>query len=282
MDGNGPGVGEGDGAGNAADQPLLDLLDALVNGRGRTGAAEALGVNYRTLVMCQQSRRVSRRMRQVLQEFRDSQDGDDDGPGIVAGDVAGQDTEETLELRAAALEQENRELRETVEAQAEELEALRRQVSESGQRGQPPGGADAVDGDQGHSEEWRPPRRRPGMPDAGVVTLEEQPDEEHAFGPAAPLVTEWREVRTRVRDGATWGSRVDRAVAVVRRWELEAEMLKDFQLTLPPETEPLDDSRRKDHVRWRKEALEEARRELNRAKRGRLLRRVLTLGLWWR
>ena len=59
-------------------------------------------------------------------------------------------------------------------------------------------------------------------------------------------------------------------------------MLKDFQLTLPPETEPLDDSRRIDHVRWRKEALEEARRELNRAKRGRLLRRVLTLGLWWR
>ena len=36
MDGNGPGVGEGDGTGDAADQPLLDLLDALVNDRGRT------------------------------------------------------------------------------------------------------------------------------------------------------------------------------------------------------------------------------------------------------
>ena len=53
-------------------------------------------------------------------------------------------------------------------------------------------------------------------------------------------------------------------------------MLRDFQLTLPPETDPLDESRRKDHVRWR----QEARRELGRAKRTRLLRWVMTLGLW--
>ena len=95
MDGNGPGVGEGD----AADQPLLDLLDALVNDRGRTAAAEALGVNYRTLVRCQQSRRISRRMRQVLQEFRDSQDAGDDGPCIVAGDGTGEHSGETPHAR---------------------------------------------------------------------------------------------------------------------------------------------------------------------------------------
>ena len=86
------------------------------------------------------------------------------------------------------------------------------------------------------------------MPDAGVVTLEEQPDEEDAFGPAAPLVAEWREVGARTGVGAP-GSRVDRAVAAVRRWELEVEMLRDWQLTLPPDTEPLDQSRRKDHIR---------------------------------
>ena len=84
----------------------------------------------------------------------------------------------------------------------------------------------------------------PGLPDAGVVTLEGQPDEEHAFGPAAPLVAEWREIRAGMGDGST-GSRVDRAVAAVRRWELEAEMLRAFHLTLPPETDPLDGSRRK-------------------------------------
>ena len=121
----------------------MDLLDALVNDRGRTAAAQALGVNYRTVVRCQQSRRVSRRMRQVLQEFRDSQGVSDNGPGIGAEDGA----EEAREHRAAALERENRELQETVEAQAQELEALRRRVSELGELARQPGWADAVDGD---------------------------------------------------------------------------------------------------------------------------------------
>ena len=108
------------------------------------------------------------------------------------------------------------------------------------------------------------------MPDAGVVTLEEQSDEEHAFGPAAPLVAEWRRTRARMGAGSV-GSRINRAVAAARRWELEAEMLRDWQLTLPPETQPLDDSRRHDQLRWRDDALAEARRELSRAKRARLL-----------
>ena len=98
------------------DAPLLDLLDTLVSDRGRVAAAEALGVNYRTVARCQQSRRVSRRMRQVLQEFRDSQGVGDDGPGVVAGDGAEEDAEETLQEQLTALEEENRELQETVEA----------------------------------------------------------------------------------------------------------------------------------------------------------------------
>ena len=115
------------------------------------------------------------------------------------------------------------------------------------------------------------------MPDSGVLTLEEQPDEEHAFGPAAPLVAEWRRLQVGSEQVV---SRVERAVAAVRRWEMEAEMLRDFHLTLPPEKEPLHESRRKDHVRWREESLSNARRELSRAKRARLLLRLLTLGLW--
>ena len=70
-------------------------------------------------------------------------------------------------------------------------------------------------------------------------------------------------------------------MATVRRWELEAELLENWHLTLPPETEALDESRKKDHVRWREEALAVARRELDKAIRLRMLRRVLTLGLWW-
>lgn len=92
-------------------------------------------------------------------------------------------------------------------------------------------------------------------------------------------MAEWRDLRTR---GQTTGTKVDRAKASVRRWELEIAMIQDFHLTLPPETEPLDQAGRADHIRWRREALEESRRALGRAEWLRLARRVLTLGLWWK
>ena len=84
---------------------------------------------------------------------------------------------------------------------------------------------------------------------------------------------------TTVADGQSVG-RVDRAQDAVRRWGLEAQMLGEYHLTLPPDTYPLDDARRSDHVRWRRDALAEARKELGRARRALMLRRVLTLGVW--
>ena len=48
----------------------MDLLDALVVERGRVPAAQVLGVNYRTLALCCDSRQSSRRMRPALVEFR--------------------------------------------------------------------------------------------------------------------------------------------------------------------------------------------------------------------
>ncbi len=260
-----------------SDGPLLDLLDALVESRGKVAAAEALGVNYRTMTNCHNSRRVSRRMRRALQEFH-QQEAIDDG-GAEVGDDGAADEAGTLRQRVAALEQENSSLREIIEAQAEQRAEWERRsgavVDEERQRGE----ADVVDGGDGQRQGWRPPGRDHGLPDAGVVTLEEQPDEEHAFGPAASLVAEWRALRTGAEAS---GSRVDRARASVRRWELETAMLDDFHLTLPPETEPLDASRRDDHLRWRQEALASARREMSRAKRVRLMRRILTLGLRWK
>ena len=90
-------------------------------------------------------------------------------------------------------------------------------------------------------------------------------------------MAEWRELRN--RDGQAL-SRVERVAVRVRRWELEARLLGEFHLTLPPEAFPLDDGHRRDHVRWRRDALAEAQRELRRAKRARWLRRAMTLGLW--
>ena len=48
---------------------------------------------------------------------------------------------------------------------------------------------------------------------------------------------------------------------------------------LPPDTYPLGHARRPDQVRWREKALADAQRELSRAKRARLLRRIIALGL---
>ena len=115
------------------------------------------------------------------------------------------------------------------------------------------------------------------MSDSRVVTLEQQPDEKHAFGPVAPLVAEWRKLQAS-EDQVI--SRVDRARARVRRWELEIELIRDFHLTPPPGAEPLDEAGREEHIRRRQETLAEARRELTRAERVRLLRRPLTLSLW--
>ena len=259
----------------------MDLLDALVSDRGRTAAARSLGVNYRTLVNCWDSRRVSRRMRQVLEEFRDAGGVDGSEPGDVDGDDAADMESESLEQRVSALEDENRGLLELVGYQGRRLEDLGIRVAALEGTGQQADDTEAgqvgdVHGDDqvnDFGQDWRPPRRRPGMPDAGVVTVEEQPDEQHAFGPAATLVKEWR-VGCEQAVG-----RVDRARAAVRRWELEVAMLGEFHLTLPPETYPLDDARRADHVRWRREALAEARQKLAKARRLQLLRRVLTLGL---
>ena len=280
---DGPSPEERDDAGSAADQPLLDLLDALVDERGRVAAAQVLGVNYRTMMACYDTRRVSRRMRQALLEFRDAGGVGGDEPDDFGGDAVPEDDDQSLERRVAKLEEDNRGLRKLVDEQACQLEELGSRVDLLEEREQRPNETQAVDAgdDQGQDQkqDWRPPRHRLGMPDAGVVTLEEQPDEEHAFGPAAPLVAEWRQLRA---GGDQVVSRVDRAGATVRRWELEAEMLGEYHLTLPPETHPLDDARRADHVRWRREALSEARRELPNAERLRWARRVLTLGLWWR
>ena len=278
-----------------SDGPLLGLLDALVEARGRVPAAQVLGVNYRTLALCCDSRQVSPRMRRALVEFRDrgsaggGETGDGNGDGSPDGDVA------VLRQRVAELEGENAELRELADEQARQLEELTRRLAEledgnpSGDVTDIVGAAEVVDvgaddastHEQGDNvaRDWRPPRRRPGMPDAGVVTLEEQPDEEHAFGPAAGLVAEWRQLRIQ---GGQSTSRVDRAQAAVRRWELEAGMIGEYRLTLPPDTYPLDDGRRADHVRWRQDALAVARRELRRAKLVRWLRRVFTLGMWRR
>ena len=252
-------------SGKVQDAQLWDLLTGLVRDRGRVGAAKVLGVNFRTLAGSIDSGRLSPRMRRAL------------GDMVKAGGVAPSQTEErveALERRVASVEEELEALRETVEAQAKrfgELEDRLAKPEESGAEGEQP---ESVVG-EADSSAWTPPKRAYGLPDSGVVTLEEQPDEAHAFGPAAEMVAEWRRIRT----GAATGTKIERATAEERRWQLEVAMIGEFGLTLPPETEPLNESRRDEHLRWRRETLKQARTARVRAE---WLKRLLTLNLWRR
>ena len=109
-------------------------------------------------------------------------------------------------------------------------------------------GPGAVAGDEAEEDAGETPEDR-----AAVLEEENRKLRETVKAQAEelePLVAEWRETRAGIIDGAP-ASRVDRAVAAVRRWELEVEMLREFQLTLPPETEALDESSRRDHIRSR-------------------------------
>ena len=259
----------GDMSAEVLDALLWDLLTGLVRDRGRVGAARALGVNFRTLAGSVDSGSLSPRMRRALAEMVKA--------GGVTPDRSDERVEE-LERRMASVEEEAGTLRETVEAQAKHVEELERRLAKLEEAGVEAGTTDSTVED-GDSSVWTPPKRAYGLPDPGVVTLEAQPDEAHAFGPAAEMVAEWRQLRT---GGAGRRSRVERARAEERRWELEVAMIGEFGLTLPPETEPLSESRRDDHLGWRKEALRQARRERVRTERLRVLRRVLTLGLWWK
>ena len=208
--------------------------------------------------------------------------GDADGTA-VAGNV------QALERRVVELEEENRRLRELAAEWDLRLDELTRVavgpevVEDHGddvgavELGDMPGDVPTDEQADGFGPDWRLPRRNPRMPDVGVVTMDAQPDEEQAFGPAAALVDGCREL---VNAGGQSLSPVEQAQAAVRRWVLGARMLGEFHLTLPPETFPLHEERRRQQVRWRRDALAEARRELVRSQRTRLLRRVATLGLW--
>lgn len=263
------------------DAMLFDRLERFVGTQGVVVAAETLGVNYRTLNRCLENGRLSRRVREAVRKL--PEDDDEESPPPAA------ETQAAVEQRVGALEQAVGEVagaQAGVQARLARLEAAvgfgpsQQPTAESGEAGTATAGGDDAEEATAESDTddgWFPPKRAHGMPGPGVVTMDVQDDEDFAFGPAAPLVTEWRELRAR---GVQTGTPVERARARERRWQLEVSMIGEFGLTLPPEVEPLDSERRHDHLRWRAKALERTRRIRVRRERRRTVRRVLTLGLW--
>ena len=256
---------------------LLELLDDLVGDRGRVGAADVLGVNYRTLQHCLESRRLSRRMREALEYYRSSAPVVVDLPAAAEETGPGEEQGQSLEQRVSDLESENRALHENIEALAGQLDELRHRVATLEGRETNIDSSESLDVDQELRGEGRHYSPDHGALEAGVVTLEERPGEDQNLGVAAPRVAEWREAG---RGAATANKRVERAEAEVKRLELEVSLVERFHLTLPPDREPWDEATREKQVDLRYTALQQAREESRKADLALFWRGFFTFGLW--
>ncbi len=259
------------------------MLRDLVKKEGRVGTARLLGVDRKTVRRAYDSGQLTDHMAGALEK-------------LLGGGV--EDSEETpdevtLEERVERLEEDVAELRESVgalrgyaegegaddrggeEAMARCEGALAgcQDTASEGMatqegKGRASGAVPSVDGLITRR------RRVLGRKDPELVT--EQPDEEdpEVYGPAWPLVEEWR----RLREGHPFqGKSLSWLVTQERILVLELAMLEQWGLTLPPETQPLRGFGRRGQTSWRHTALNDTRKALQKR---RMLRRLLTLGLW--
>ena len=254
-----------------ADAQLLALLDDLVLTEGRLKAAQALGVNYRTLVKVVESGQLSRRMRDALERRQ----------------LADREATATLQ-------------RDEVRALAQRLAALEARVTavERERRGSDDGGGDRP---AASAPARRVPRLKRGQGTRkiakagvtekerhcwaygdssrfGVITEDPHPNEEVSYGPGMSAVVEWRRLNRR----REVGTKLDQVKVRERIMALEIAMIGDYELTLPPDTYSIHPSEREGYLRWRRRALADLQTERARRELLRWVRRVLTLGLWWR
>ena len=283
------GGGTGDGGGGISDEELLRWAGAIAKTRGRVQAAKDVNLNYRTLARALDDQALTRFVRDALLEAHRA--------GSAAPEAEGTGESEELARRVEAAEAQLAEALDALGRERQRADALERRLElveerRAGERdtGTMPATTLAVDPQGGEPGAEQVASERGSAPSAaevvsrgahrpGVVTLEPLAGEADALGGAADLVAEWP--RLRGEEGRR-GSAVERARAEERRWELEVDLIAEHGLALPPETEPLHPSRRDDQLRWRRVTLRRVHGERVQAERLRLLRRVLTLGLWWR
>ena len=254
---------------------LMALLRELARDRGVKEAAQALDVDHRTLMSSLESGKLTRRMRVALgkallegggspaAEQRERNDALEGRLKEVEGRVEalGKDMHRGL----AAVQGEVKALR---GERAQEMRRLAQVEAGRGARGEAAEATGAVGKPKGRTS------LRREYPE--LVTLEPAEDDEQVFGPAWPLIVEWRGLKDSHPNrgkGLSWLVTEERFLSV------ELALLEEHGMTLPPETYPLKGFDRNGQLNWRRTALYDTRRA--RAKRE-LLRRILTLGLWRR
>lgn len=278
---------------NDEEQQLLALLRELVSREGPVKVSKALGVSYRTVTRAIETNTLTGRMEDALKRRQ-----------LEAGGVVS----EPVMQRLDALERRLEQLEKGLLMLAQEVGARLAKVSgdpgelrdamaahdleaQRGGPGEPTGGQvefarEAVGAT--HAAEGAPQavitlaRRllKPWRVHPTVLTMTAEEGDELLYGPAEPLIVEWRQtVAASLREGE---GRVERARSRVRMCELEIVLVGEHELTLPPATYPWDEDRRWDELNRLKLSLVSARWELAQALLWRWVRLALTLGLWRR
>ena len=270
---------------------LMALLHELVRERDLKGAAEALGLDPRTL-SASMDRGALSGLAQVALERWLLAEGDREAAKSrdevreLAGRVDG--VEQRVDGLADEVGRAVAEVQRVAEADAgqqggepsRELQRLERRMDRLESAG--PVGAGRAGGPQATGAGRHAALARTAASSRryrDLVTRDPDADDEEVFGDAWPLVQEWR---------GLWKDHPDRGrglrwlEAEARILELELAMLEEHSLTLPSETEPLRGLERNAQLGWRRRALAHTREKLSRRRAQRRLRRLITLGLWRR
>ena len=260
----------------------MTLLEELVRDKGPREAAQALGVDHRTLAASLEGGKLSRRVRSVLEKELLS------GGGSPAAEQGERNDElegrvEKVEGRVEELSKDTHrglaavqgEVRALRSEHAQEIRQLERRLAQVEAGGGVQGAAAEATGAAGK------PKRRPSLrreyPE--LVTLEPADNDEEVFGDAWPLIVEWRGLKDTHPDR---GGSLSWLVTEERFLSLELALPQEHGMTLPPETYPLRGFDRNGQLNWRRTALYDTRRARAKRELLRWVRRALTLGLWWR
>ena len=206
----------------------MALLHELVREKGNRGAAEALGLDPRTVASCVKAGRLSWRVREALERGLQS------GAGSAA--ARQRERNDALERRLARLE--------------------------TGKAAQ-----DGIGRASSGGPEPEPTQRRYVRPRTypQLVTPEAEPDEDLVYSDATPVIVEWRRVRAEFLKTLKTGTTLDRTEVQEPMLEMEIALVGEHELTLPPASFPWDEFDRRDKVWERTQDLKRVRAERNRA-----------------
>ena len=263
------------GSGEETDAGLVELLRSLKEEQGPTRAAKRLGVDRKTLAKGLEGKPLTPRLKNALEAQRQAVErAEADALEVrLAGletalqDLGGELRREWREDWRGQWQAELGALREELASVRDGLDALRAEVLG------PDPAANPVEPDEPLDEPAEGYATRRIYPQ--LVAVEPASDDEEVYGPAWPLVREWRTERKAFESG--WPELAGRE-AEARMLELELRLVEEHRLTLPPDRVPWDEFARRDELQLRQRKLTLARRNLRRAwLKGRLLS-VVTLG----